>query len=259
MNDKNVNLRNEPSRPNVKELFYAIKDLPKVTIFTKASFLKEYKDVAGEKDPSIAVVSLGRRISPSTKNIYFPIFEPTSSFVIVGPTVITGFIALYFDSTIGKAKLLVDNKSDSLILSRDLLSEIIVPRLSQKGMWACATLQLLIGRLASLSNNKSANDASAPLMLLSSVREYVVMEMLIPEFFKNANVNILNSWIELLDSLLEENPYDILDNDNNEINTLKFGLDFFDQLVTPGNKLMENMNKMKVFINDFTKHLTDPV
>lgn len=76
----------------------------------------------------------------------------------------------------------------------------------------------------------------------------MVLEMVLPKLFEKADISILKSWDEEMIRLAARN-LDCSKKKENE------GLDIlstlFNDLMTSGNELMENMNRLRLYMKDF--------
>ena len=58
----------------------------------------------------------------------------------------------------------------------------------------------------------------------------MVLEMVLPKLFKKSDVSILNTWREEVARLISP---------------------LFEDLMSPGNELMENMNRLRLYMKEF--------
>ena len=71
------------------------------------------------------------------------------------------------------------------------------------------------------------------------------MELMMPKIFENNDVSVLYHWINEVNSIT--NPEDI----GESITQI------FTSLFKSGNPLMENMNRMRLFITQFTQYMSE--
>lgn len=75
----------------------------------------------------------------------------------------------------------------------------------------------------------------------------MVLEMVLPKLFKKSNVSILNTWKEEIVSIAVKIPND----SKGKKDIFETISPLFEDLVTPGNELMENMNRLRLYMKEF--------
>ena len=75
------------------------------------------------------------------------------------------------------------------------------------------------------------------------------MEMILPELFEKSGVRILQHWKEEIGKMTV-NP---IVSSNKEEYGLTVITALFDSLMTSGNELMENLNRLRLYMDDFMK------
>ena len=87
----------------------------------------------------------------------------------------------------------------------------------------------------------------------ASLRDSMVLEMVLPKLFEKANISILKLWGDEIVRLSVKNS-------GNTDDKQKDGLDIlctlFEDLMTSGNELMENMNRLRLYMKDFMDFAT---
>lgn len=167
------------------------------------------------------------------------------------------YYAFYINSAIGKQFLLPDIKNNKF-RGRTKISQL--KRLPiyyvEEYSSGCIVLQSLIDFLLSYSRcvDSVDNDIfSTILNYFSSLRDSIVLEMVLPKLFEKADISILKPWEEEMIQLAAKNL------DCSEKRG-KDGLDIlstlFDDLMTSGNELMENMNRLRLYMKDFMDFAT---
>lgn len=167
------------------------------------------------------------------------------------------YYAFYINSAIGKQFLLPDIKNNKF-RGRTKISQL--KRLPiyyvEEYSSGCIVLQSLIDFLLSYSRcvDSVDNDIfSTILNYFSSLRDSIVLEMVLPKLFEKADISILKPWEEEMIRLAARN----LDCSKKKE---KEGLDIlntlFDDLMTSGNELMENMNRLRLYMKDFMDFAT---
>lgn len=167
------------------------------------------------------------------------------------------YYAFYINSAIGKQFLLPDIKNNKF-RGRTKISQL--KRLPiyyvEEYSSGCIVLQSLIDFLLTYSRSVDSidNDVfSTILNYFSSLRDSMVLEMVLPKLFEKADISILKPWEEEMIRLAARN----LDCSKKKE---KEGLDIlntlFDDLMTSGNLLMENMNRLRLYMKDFMDFAT---
>lgn len=167
------------------------------------------------------------------------------------------YYAFYINSAIGKQFLLPDIKNNKF-RGRTKISQL--KRLPiyyvEEYSSGCIVLQSLIDFLLTYSRSVDSidNDVfSTILNYFSSLRDSMVLEMVLPKLFEKADISILKPWEEEMIRLAARN----LDCSKKKE---KEGLDIlntlFDDLMTSGNELMENMNRLRLYMKDFMDFAT---
>ena len=167
------------------------------------------------------------------------------------------YYAFYINSAIGKQFLLPEIKNNKF-RGRTKISQL--KRLPiyyvEEYSSGCIVLQSLIDFLLTYSRSVDSidNDVfSTILNYFSSLRDSMVLEMVLPKLFEKADISILKPWEEEMIRLAARN----LDCSKKKE---KEGLDIlntlFDDLMTSGNELMENMNRLRLYMKDFMDFAT---
>lgn len=78
-----------------------------------------------------------------------------------------------------------------------------------------------------------------------NLRNFIVMELMIPKLFENNEVSVIYPWIKEVNSITDP------ENIGESITQI------FTSLFKSGNPLMENMNKMRLFITRFTQYMSE--
>lgn len=81
----------------------------------------------------------------------------------------------------------------------------------------------------------------------SSIRDSMVLEMVLPKLFKKSDVSILNTWREEVARLAVTIP----DDSNGKKDLFEMISPLFEDLMSPGNELMENMNRLRLYMKEF--------
>lgn len=167
------------------------------------------------------------------------------------------YYVFFINSAVGKLFLLPDFKTNRL-RGRTKISQI--KRLPIYYIEECATdciiLQNLMEYLQTYNRcmDSVGDDAFSTIFnYFSSLRDSMVLEMVLPKLFEKANISILKLWGDEIVRLSVKNP-------ENTAGEQKEGLDIlctlFDDLMTSGNELMENMNRLRLYMKDFMDFAT---
>lgn len=167
------------------------------------------------------------------------------------------YYAFYINSAIGKQFLLPDIKNNKF-RGRTKISQL--KRLPiyyvEEYSSGCIVLQSLIDFLLSYSRcvDSVDNDIfSTILNYFSSLRDSIVLEMVLPKLFEKADISILKPWEEEMIRLAAKN---LDSSEKREKDGLDILSTLFDDLMTSGNELMENMNRLRLYMKDFMNFAT---
>lgn len=167
------------------------------------------------------------------------------------------YYTFFINSAIGKLFLLPDFKANRL-RGRTKISQIKRLPIYYIGEYAsgCIILQTLMEYLLSYNRSiESLGDDVFPTIFnyFASLRDSMVLEMVLPMLFEKANISILKLWGDEIVRLSVKNS-------GNTDDAQKDGLDIlctlFDDLMTSGNELMENMNRLRLYMKDFMDFAT---
>ena len=167
------------------------------------------------------------------------------------------YYTFFINSAIGKLFLLPDFKANRL-RGRTKISQIKRLPIYYIDEYAsgCIILQILMEYL--LSYNRSLESLGGDVFptifnYFASLRDSMVLEMVLPMLFEKANISILKLWGDEIVRLSVKNS-------GNTDDAQKDGLDIlctlFDDLMTSGNELMENMNRLRLYMKDFMDFAT---
>lgn len=162
------------------------------------------------------------------------------------------YYRFYINSTIGKLFLLSDFKSNKLKGKTNISKIKKLPIYYQEEHIAnCCFLQALIDFLF-LYNKKTGkigfNVLTTINRFLSSLRDSMVLEMILPKIFENSGVQILASWDEEVKKLEINYPKDTIKEEGSVLDMLTT---LFNNLMASGNNLMENTNRLRLYMKDF--------
>lgn len=167
------------------------------------------------------------------------------------------YYTFFINSAIGKLFLLPDFKANRL-RGRTKISQIKRLPIYYIDEYAsgCIILQILMEYL--LSYNRSLESLEGDVFptifnYFASLRDSMVLEMVLPKLFEKANISILKLWGDEIVRLSVKNS-------GNTDDKQKDGLDIlctlFEDLMTSGNELMENMNRLRLYMKDFMDFAT---
>ena len=177
--------------------------------------------------------------------------------IICSEVEIAKYYTFFINSAIGKLFLLPDFKANRL-RGRTKISQI--KRLPiyyiEEYASGCIILQTLMEFLLSYNRSiESLGDDVFPTIFnyFASLRDSMVLEMVLPKLFEKANISILKLWGDEIVRLSVKNS-------GNTDDEQKDGLDIlctlFEDLMTSGNELMENMNRLRLYMKDFMDFAT---
>lgn len=225
----------------------------------KVLTVKEYNDTFIKKtiEDEETIVYLKKDIDGRTQIASLYNKQDFDYVIVCSKIEMAKYYVFYINSAIGKQFLLPDIKNNKF-RGRTKISHL--KRLPiyyiEEYSSGCIVLQSLIDFLLSYSRNVDSidNDVfSTILNYFASLRDSMVLEMVLPKLFEKADISILKPWEEEMIRLAAKN----LDSSKTKV---KEGLDIlstlFNDLMTSGNELMENMNRLRLYMKDFMDFAT---
>lgn len=161
------------------------------------------------------------------------------------------YYTFFINSVIGKLSLLSEFKSRRL-KGKTNISQI--KRLPiyylEEYVSVCLVLQALMDLILLYGKySESLRKDLFPTIFnfFSSIRDSMVLEMVLPKLFKKSDVSILNTWKEEVARLAVTIP----DDSNGKKDLFEMISPLFEDLMSPGNELMENMNRLRLYMKEF--------
>lgn len=161
------------------------------------------------------------------------------------------YYTFFINSAIGKLSLLSEFKSRRL-KGKTNISQI--KRLPiyylEEYVSVCLVLQALMDLILLYGKySESLRKDLFPTIFnfFSSIRDSMVLEMVLPKLFKKSDVSILNTWREEVARLAVTIP----DDSNGKKDLFEMISPLFEDLMSPGNELMENMNRLRLYMKEF--------
>ena len=220
---------------------------------------KEYIDTFIEKktEDEKAFVYLKKDIDEKDQIASLTDKQKFDYVIICSEVEMAKYYTFFINSAIGKLFLLPDFKANRL-RGRTKISQI--KRLPiyyiEEYASGCIILQTLMEYLLSYNRSiESLGDDVFPTIFnyFASLRDSMVLEMVLPKLFEKANISILKLWGDEIVRLSVKNS-------GNTDDEQKDGLDIlctlFEDLMTSGNELMENMNRLRLYMKDFMDFAT---
>lgn len=161
------------------------------------------------------------------------------------------YLRFFINSSIGKLLLIPDFKNGKLKGKTNFsqLKKLPVYYIHTYAN-SCIALQTVMDFWMMYDKKATSIDdsvKSAVCNYFNSLRDSLVLEMILPELFEKSGVRILKHWKEEIGKLTV-NP--IVTQNGGE-----YGLTvitaLFDSLMASGNELMENMNRLRLYMHDF--------
>lgn len=167
------------------------------------------------------------------------------------------YYAFFINSVIGKLFLLPDFKTNRL-RGRTKISQIKRLPIYYIEEYAtdCIVLQTLMEYLQTYNRSiDSVGDDtfSTIFSYFSSLRDSMVLEMVLPKLFEKANISILKLWNDEIVRLAVKNQGDTTSEQKDGLDVL---CTLFEDLMTSGNELMENMNRLRLYMKEFMDFAT---
>lgn len=234
-----------------------VKDFHGVKVYTRTSYLKTMWEGNPMSDNEHMTVSVSRKVDFSKDVAVFG-SKKLGDYIIASPD---NFLALYLsfilNTAFGKMGLLNGGDPEKHVTNSRAVGRTMIPYTSAETVLYCGTLENMIRFLNIVIDRKEdvSNAVRTVRSLLTNVREYIVMEMIAPDFFSSRDVHILESWKETVNYFSRENMDRI--NEATPENSLALTMDLFDKCLEFGNPLMQNLNRMKAYISDIRVHFED--
>lgn len=167
------------------------------------------------------------------------------------------YYTFFINSAIGKLFLLPNFKANRL-RGRTKISQIKRLPIYYIDEYAsgCIILQILMEYLLSYNRSiESLEDDVFPTIFnyFASLRDSMVLEMVLPKLFEKANISILKLWGDEIVRLSVKNSWNTDDEQKDGLDIL---CTLFEDLMTSGNELMENMNRLRLYMKDFMDFAT---
>lgn len=218
-------------------------------IVTAKSFQKKISDVSFNEGKTFIYI----KKEIDEKNIVASL-EDTEKYdyvVICSQKDMANYYVFIINSAIGKTSLLSEFKSHRLKGKTNISQIKRLPIYYMEEYAAvCLILQAIMDLMLSYGKRtESLKKEVLPTIFnfFSSIRDSMVLEMVLPKLFKKSNVSILNTWKEEIVSIAVKIPND----SKGKKDIFETISPLFEDLVTPGNELMENMNRLRLYMKEF--------
>lgn len=167
------------------------------------------------------------------------------------------YYAFFMNSAIGKMFLLPDFKTNRF-RGRTKISQIKKLPIYYIEEYAtdCIVLQTLMEYLQTYNkciDSVGGDVFSTIFNYFSSLRDSMVLEMVLPKLFEKANISILKLWEDEVVRLAVKNFDKTIED---KVDGFSILCTLFKNLMTSGNELMENMNRLRLYMNDFMDFAT---
>lgn len=161
------------------------------------------------------------------------------------------YYAFFINSAIGRLSLLSEFKSRHLKGKTNMSQVKRLPIFYlEEYASVCLVLQTLMELILSYGKHtESLRKDVLPTIFnfFSSIRDSMVLEMVLPKLFKKSDVSILKTWKEEVVRLAVAIPED----SNGKKDLFELISPLFEDLMSPGNELMENMNRLRLYMKEF--------
>lgn len=217
-----------------------IKDFAEVQ--TYANFIKH-------KTNDAKALFVKKTISLDNSEIAFLGKSIKSQYVISGSNETLSYLSFFLNSIWGRVSMIAPHNMKiglgqtnlSLIKNTSVIRNLTIEPY-------CILIDRIIAFLSiyiSKYGGEEKNHSDTLKRIFENLRNSIVMELVLPKIFENNSVSVLYPWMQEVKAM--DYPDDIGD--------------FISQIVInlfkPGNLLMENMNKMKLFITQFTEFMDE--
>lgn len=175
-------------------------------------------------------------------------FERNAFVIIANPNFNIRYIEFLLNSAIGKIFLGITKIDRSVNISTKALKDIDIVLVPSPEEQACVSLSNIINLLYRKNKDDSEKEKnlSPAYFFLSDLRDYIALELYLKPLFEKEEISILGNW------LVEYHNASNRENDSGG-----FAQRLFQSLSSSSNQLMQNMYKMRLFINEFVKYLSE--
>lgn len=234
-----------------------VKNFHGVKVYTRTSYLKALEEGNLTSDKEHLTVSISRKVDFSKDVAVFGSKKLRDYIITSSDSFQALYLSFILNTTFGKMGLLNGGDREKSLTNIRAVGRTMIPYPSAETVLYCSTLENMIRFLGSIIDRLDdvSNSIKAARSFLANVREYIVMEMIAPEFFGSRDVHILESWKETVNYFSLENMDRI--NKATPENSLEMTMALFDKCLEFGNPLMQNLNKMKAYISDIRVHFED--
>ena len=152
---------------------------------------------------------------------------------LVNGMVVPEYIAFLMNSSL--FRLLLNNKGSKITsLTIERLKTLKLPYCNIELQTACGRLEYLTAQLKIL-DSALTREERLQLSLFTNLRDYLCLELFQPEFTKKTGIAFIAPFVKMMDEIIGEDK--------------QCARQIADELLTPGNLLMENMKKARILIN----------
>lgn len=152
---------------------------------------------------------------------------------LVNGMVVPEYIAFLMNSSL--FRLLLNSKGPKMaVLNIERLKSLKLPYCNWEIQTACGRLEHLTAQFKML-DTALTRDERLQLELFTSLRDYLSLELFKSEFVKETGVEFLSPFVRMMDRISGEDK--------------QCAKQIADELLKPGNLLMENMKKARILIN----------
>ena len=152
---------------------------------------------------------------------------------LVNGMVVPEYIAFLMNSSLFRL-LLNRNGSKTTVLTIERLKSLELPYCNLEIQTACGRLEYLTAQLKML-DTALTREERLQLDLFTNLRDYVCLELFKAEFAKETGIEFLAPFVKMMDRISGEDK--------------QCARQLADELLKPGNLLMENMKKARILIN----------
>ena len=158
--------------------------------------------------------------------------SPSYVALVNGP-VLPEYMAFLLNSSLFRL-LLNSRGTKATVLTIEKIRSTELPYCSMEFQAACGRLELLTTQLK-IMETALTREERLQMNLFTNLRDYLSLELFHPEFTKENNIEFLAPFVEMMDELCGDDK--------------QIARQIADELMKPGNLLMENMKKARILIN----------
>lgn len=161
--------------------------------------------------------------------------NPSAYYIKLSAGVCAEYVSFLLNSSWGRLTL-APNPPDPVSLTIEKLKALSLPIIPMPEQMAYARLEHVLAPLAAMGQDRNRDD-NLEYNVLSTLREYLCMEIIRPEFVKQNGLMFISPFMDMMNLLKD------IDDDSLSGAILR-------TILTPGDSLMDNLKKARIILTD---------